>query len=287
MSTTLFVIADATHLAWSPLDSSLSPNGEGARCSFPTFVRDLQVFVASFLSLHRHNRVVALGYNGDVGGFCVLPPREAAATVAGVSELTRAAAVQRALTSSLWTLRFGALPEGDAIPAARTASPWPESPQFSEKTPSLSACLSLAILYAAQRTSIGGARIVIFQTGADIAAHYIPINNAVSAAAARGILIDACVLGTGASVFLQQAAQSTRGRYAHPPASQHAALSPYFSELFLADASVRSLLLQPPAHSVNLRAHCFCHKRSQSLAWLCTTCLSVWCSNTGRCDTCG
>ena len=286
MATTLYVIVDATRLAWAPLDASVSQNGEG-RCSFPTFVRDLQVFVASFLSLHRHNRVVALGYNGEVGGFCVLPPREAVATVAGVSELVRAAAVQRALAVSLWKLRFGVLPEGDAIPAARVASPWPESPPFSERTPSLSACLSLATLNAIQRTRVGGARLLIFQIGTDIAAHYIPINNAVSAASARGILIDACVLGTGASVFLQQAAQSTGGRYAHPHAKLHSGLSPYFSELFLADASVRSLLLQPPSHSVNLRAHCFCHKKPQSIAWLCTTCLSVWCENTGQCDTCG
>lgn len=303
MATTLYVIVDATHSAWAPLDAAASTgsldsssNGGSRRLSFPELVRDLQVFVASFLALRRHNRVVALGYNGVVGGFCVLPPREAAtAAVAGVSELARAAAVQRALAASLWMLRFGAPPTGVAVPAARGAAgniigvEWPESPQLSDKLSSFSSCLTLALLHGAQHAGVGGARmrIIVFQAGADVAAHYIPVNNAVSAAAARGVLIDGCVLGTGASVFLQQAAQSTRGRYAHPPAAQHAALSPYLSELFLADASVRALLLQPPPHSVNLRAHCFCHKRPQSLAWLCTTCLSVWCENTGRCDTCG
>jgi transcription initiation factor TFIIH subunit 3 len=164
---------------------------------------------------------------------------------------------------------------------------WPAPPPLSARTASLSACLSLALLYSARRAA-ASARVVVFQAGADVAAHYIPMNNAVAAAAARRVLIDACVLGAAPSVFLQQAAQGTGARCAHPPARQHAALAPFLSELLLADAAVRARLLAPPAHDVNLRAHCFCHQRAQSLARLCTTCLSVWCESRAlKCETCG
>lgn len=290
----LLVVVDASPAAWSPLDACASEPYASRRQTFPEFVATLQTFLGAFLALHRRNRVVAIAFNGERGGFIVLPPRSA--PVAGVVETTRVADVSRDIAGGLWALRYGAA--GAAVQEmVDEAAGSAEQLRFSERTPSLTACLALGMCYALKSLGEGiggagdsgaggGARFVIFQAGADAPAHYVSFNNCVSAAAARKILIDSCVMGSAQSVFLQQAAQATSAQHLHPHESAHAGLLEELIVRLLNDAATRGQLLLPPAHSVSHLAHCFCHQRATALGWLCISCLSVWCTD-GPCATCG
>lgn len=132
------------------------------------------------------------------------------------------------------------------------------------------------------------ARILVFQAGPDLPSQYIPLINVAYSCQRHNIPLDSCLLGAVPSVLLQQAAHLTAGQHCAPEAKQHAGLLQYLLTLLLPDAALRSTrLLMPPQHDVNLRAHCFCHKAHKTTAWLCTTCLSIWCAAHAVCPTCG
>ena len=89
------------------------------------------------------------------------------------------------------------------------------------------------------------------------------------------------------SVFLEQAAYLTGGLHVHPKPVQHPALLALMVHMLLPSPSDRSRLLLPPSSSVDLRAHCFCHRAHRTVAWVCTICLSIFCEFSAVCATCG
>ena len=136
------------------------------------------------------------------------------------------------------------------------------------------------------------ARLCVFQASPDVPAHYVSVVNAAYCALRMGVPVDSCAVGAAPSVFLQQAAYLTQGLHVAPDA---AAAAQHFQNLlqFLVTLLLPSRraregeLLLPLRRNVNLRAHCFCHQRHRSLAWLCHVCLSVWCKEQSECATCG
>jgi len=188
----------------------------------------------------------------------------------------------------------GAAPEAPEAAAAAAAAR-----SLDARTPTLGSCLALALCFAGRQRREGAAagrqlpaRLCVFQASADVPAHYVGVVNAVYSALRMGVPVDSCAVGGLPSVFLQQAAYLTQGLHVAPDAAAAAAHFPnllqFLVSLLLPSRRARETeLLLPLRRNVNLRAHCFCHQRHKSLAWLCYVCLSVWCRESEQCATCG
>ena len=155
------------------------------------------------------------------------------------------------------------------------------------------------------------ARILVIRAAEDSSAQYLSLMNAVFTAQKLGVLIDACIIpptrmshGTDDSLrqsspilqessnssLFQQAADLTGGKYLRIP--RPAGLLQYLLSVFLARAGLRSQLILPDCgdgsaiSGVDFRSACFCHRKMVDLSYVCSVCLSVFCSFTPICSTC-
>lgn len=96
-------------------------------------------------------------------------------------------------------------------------------------------------------------------------------------------MIDSCILKEDSSL-LQQASNLTNGFYFKIP--QINGLLNYLLWLFLPNANTRQILVYPPNAQVDYRAACFCHRKLIDVGYVCSVCLSVFCSFTPICSTC-
>ncbi|KAG7116098.1 General transcription and DNA repair factor IIH subunit tfb4 like protein [Verticillium longisporum] len=138
---------------------------------------------------------------------------------------------------------------------------------------------------------------------------YISTMNAVFAAAHASIPIDVLSLSpatakqttatqstdpndphkpASSSSFLQQASHITNGTFLEPP-SPLGLLAYLTFGLAVADTRARAALVPPTHHTVDFRAACFCHGRVIDTGFVCSVCLSIFCSvpEGADCLTCG
>ena len=99
----------------------------------------------------------------------------------------------------------------------------------------------------------------------------------------KNVVIDACCLKQD-SPLLQQASSLTNGFYFRVPILT--GLLNYLLWLFLPDQHMRKMLVYPPNTHVDDRAACFCHRKLIDVGYVCSVCLSVFCSFTPICSTC-
>lgn len=138
----------------------------------------------------------------------------------------------------------------------------------------------------------------------DLAHQYIPIMNTIFACQRLSIPIDICQIpvptstadssNTSTTVFLQQASDATHGIYIlipppSTPDSPPPSLLTYLMTAFLPPPSSRTHLILPTSISVDFRAACFCHRNIVDIGFVCSICLSIFCSvpENGDCLTCG
>ncbi|RAH69643.1 TFIIH/NER complex subunit TFB4 [Aspergillus aculeatinus CBS 121060] len=129
--------------------------------------------------------------------------------------------------------------------------------------------------------------LILSVSSATGAAHqYIPIMNAIFACQRLQIPIDVCKLA-GDAVFLQQAADATKGVYM--ALAEPRGLLQYLMMAFLPDQRSRRHLILPTRVDVDFRAACFCHRRVVDIGFVCSICLSIFCEplEKGECLTCG
>ncbi|RAL14022.1 TFIIH/NER complex subunit TFB4 [Aspergillus homomorphus CBS 101889] len=129
--------------------------------------------------------------------------------------------------------------------------------------------------------------LIVSVSSATGAAHqYIPIMNAIFACQRLHIPIDVCKL-SGDAVFLQQAADATKGVYM--ALAEPRGLLQYLMMAFLPDQRSRRHLILPTRVDVDFRAACFCHRRVVDVGFVCSICLSIFCEplEKGECLTCG
>jgi hypothetical protein len=96
-------------------------------------------------------------------------------------------------------------------------------------------------------------------------------------------VIDSCTLIQDSSL-LQQASSLTSGLYFKIP--QLNGILNYLLWLFLPDEKTRKMLVYPTKTEVDFRAACFCHHKLIDAGYVCSVCLSVFCSFTPICTTC-
>uniref|UniRef100_A0A0V0JAN1 General transcription factor IIH subunit 3 n=1 Tax=Schistocephalus solidus TaxID=70667 RepID=A0A0V0JAN1_SCHSO len=153
------------------------------------------------------------------------------------------------------------------------------------------------------------ARILVIRAAEDAASQYLPLMNSVFTAQKLRVPIDACIIPPTTvsstpedlrhtsvlhdfsySSLFQQAADLTGGIYLRVP--RPAGLLQYLISVFLPRVSMRSVLILPdsrnsgPSLGVDFRAACFCHRQLVDLAYVCSVCLSVFCSFSPVCSTC-
>lgn len=143
-------------------------------------------------------------------------------------------------------------------------------------------------------------RILVVSVSGDLATQYIPIMNSIFACQRLGVPIDILELSQYSEPeFLQQAADATGGIYmdlggrpnsANAARPQVAGLLQTLMMAYLPDQSARQYLTPAgESEGVDFRAACFCHGRIVDLGWVCSICLSIFCSSLedNICLTCG
>uniref|UniRef100_A0A2C9L141 General transcription factor IIH subunit 3 n=1 Tax=Biomphalaria glabrata TaxID=6526 RepID=A0A2C9L141_BIOGL len=126
-------------------------------------------------------------------------------------------------------------------------------------------------------------RILIIKGSEDCPSQYMNFMNAVFTAQKQNIIIDACVLDAD-SGLLQQACDITGGTYLKIP--QPLGLLQYLTWVFLPDFEMRSKMTLPPRAQVDYRAACFCHRNLIDIGYVCSVCLSIYCTFSPICSTC-
>ncbi|KAI5815502.1 TFIIH subunit Tfb4/p34 [Pyronema omphalodes] len=119
------------------------------------------------------------------------------------------------------------------------------------------------------------ARILVISVSGDLANQYVSVMNSIFAAQRMRCPVDICKIA-GDTVFLQQASDATGGVYMqleHPEA-----LLQYLLTAFIADPATRRHLVPPSQVNVDFRAACFCHKKIVDIGFVCSICLSIFCS---------
>lgn len=128
------------------------------------------------------------------------------------------------------------------------------------------------------------ARILVVSVSGETSSQYIPIMNCIFAAQKNAIPIDVCKVYGEATVFLQQAAHLTKASYHR--LERRADLLQYLIMAFLPGIGARRYLQLPSQDQIDLRAACFCHKKIVDIGYVCSVCLSIFCSPIPVCSTC-
>lgn len=126
-------------------------------------------------------------------------------------------------------------------------------------------------------------RILIIKGSDDSSNQYMNFMNMIFSSEKLNVLIDSCSLIQDSSL-LQQASSLTNGFY-FKVAKLNGLLN-YLLWLFLPDENTRKMLVYPPKIQVDFRAACFCHRKLIDVGYVCSVCLSVFCSFTPICSTC-
>lgn len=129
------------------------------------------------------------------------------------------------------------------------------------------------------------ARIIVFTTTPDSPSDVMSCLNSIFACHKQGITIDSvCISSSFSSQVLQIAAELTSGFYYNVQRIDD--LQKIILSRLLVDAALRDELKLPRLSTVNHKATCFCHKRSISIGYVCSVCLSVFCEPKVICQVC-
>ncbi|KAF1956394.1 RNA polymerase II transcription factor-like protein B subunit 4 [Byssothecium circinans] len=130
-------------------------------------------------------------------------------------------------------------------------------------------------------------RVLIVSVSGDLANQYIPVMNSIFAAQRKRIPIDILKLA-GDTVLLQQASDATGGVYMKPARPE--GLLQYLMMGFLPDGTARKYMVGMGEGGVDFRAACFCHRKVVDVGFVCSVCLSIFCTASlpdNLCLTCG
>ncbi|KAK4052296.1 RNA polymerase II transcription factor B subunit 4 [Microbotryomycetes sp. JL221] len=127
-------------------------------------------------------------------------------------------------------------------------------------------------------------RVVIMSVSEDSSAHYVSVMNCIFTAQKNSVPVDVCKIFGRDAVFLQQACHLTQGNYFR--LARRSGLLQYLLMAFLPGPSARKHFIQPTHDQVDLRAACFCHRKIVDIGYVCSVCLSIFCSPLPVCSTC-
>jgi transcription initiation factor TFIIH subunit 3 len=303
--TTIIVVLETNPFYWQNATGADGANGLGS-C-----LRQILVFINAHLSLSKRNDVAVLGMHS--GGACHFlyessdDDSKNDGTRNGPNNQDRDP-IQNDVSARI--LRSLA-----ALEAERTSESEKRKNEKHTTTTALASALSMSMCYANRTAGGGGSRkqkqtrVVVVQGSADFPGQYVPVMNAIFSAQRAEIQIDSCILGDAdryvlglsqiqrlfshtrltlsfiyLSAFLQQAAHITGGLYYKVKATME--LTQSLLQMSGADSATRKILQVPNQRGVDFRASCFCHKQPLETGFVCSVCLSIYCKECARCQTC-
>ena len=119
------------------------------------------------------------------------------------------------------------------------------------------------------------------------ASQYMNLMNSFFAAQKLSVPIDGCVYmkeEAKRSTILEQGCDLTGGHYLNVP--DLAGNLEYLLWIFLSSTKVRETLLLPERRKVTHRAACFCHRNIIDIGYVCSVCLSIFCTFSPICSSC-
>lgn len=122
---------------------------------------------------------------------------------------------------------------------------------------------------------------------ASFASQYMNLMNGFFAAQKMNIPIDGCIYMKEESKrgsVLEQGCDLTGGHYLNLP--DIAGNLEYLLWIFLPSTSIREKILLPEQRKANHRAVCFCHRNIIEIGYVCSVCLSIFCSFSPICSSC-
>ncbi|KAL8714374.1 MAG: hypothetical protein Q9220_001707 [cf. Caloplaca sp. 1 TL-2023] len=293
----LAIILDTNPSAWSLLSPALS---------FSTFLSHLLVFINAHLACNNSNQICVIAAHSLRAEFLYPSPSQppAAHPENGQRGSTTTKDVSEA-ANHYRPFHLLQLTLIRSLTSLLTSTP----PSSIQSTPSvaLSGALTLALTYTQRHLLLSSTssnpsntttsdptssnqnltpRILILSLSGDLSAQYIPLTNTIFACQRLSIPIDVAKLA-GDAVFLEQASDATRGTYLH--IEHPKGLLQYLMMAFLPDQVSRGFLGSVGKQGVDFRAACFCHRRVVEIGFVCSVCLSIFCSppEGAVCLTCG
>lgn len=116
---------------------------------------------------------------------------------------------------------------------------------------------------------------------------YMNLMNAFFAAQKLNVPIDGCVYmkeEAKRGSILEQGCDLTGGHFLNIP--DIAGNLEYLLWIFLPSTSVRATLLLPERRKATHRAACFCHRKIIDIGYVCSVCLSIFCTYSPICSSC-
>lgn len=237
--------------------------------------------VLAFLNaftMQQHENQLAV-YASHLTGSCMLFPEQVSATATGID---RHKIMERVVTMV------------KELVAENKTDEKATSNSIDDPGSYLSAAMSMALCHI-NRVKIShpeiDSRVLVVQAAQDEPGQHMAIMNCVFTAERMATAIDAFVLSSVDSTFLQQAAHATDGIYYKPRAPPRSETSPvllqYLLTIFLPGKACRKHLQLPHQESVDLRASCFFTHEMIDEGFVCSVCLSVFSEELPICRTCG
>jgi transcription initiation factor TFIIH subunit 3 len=159
--------------------------------------------------------------------------------------------------------------------------------------PLISGALSIALCKInRKKEQFDSSRVVIITPSSDhpffLTSQYMSFMNAFFTAQKMDVVIDVATANNEAedssNSILRQACDITQGTYLRIPNQK--ALLQYLNWVLLPDFETRKSLVLPEKVPVGSRAACFCHRTLVEIGYVCSVCLSVFCTFSPICTTC-
>ncbi|KAA1069716.1 RNA polymerase II transcription factor B subunit 4 [Puccinia graminis f. sp. tritici] len=261
----LTVILDLNPLAWADLESGES---QEETTSLVSVIESFLIFANSHLAL-RHENAIAV-YGASLGSSELLYSSLQAKPI--TTKSSQPSGSRDANTYQSFRILNDSIASGVKQLATLT--------QSSSMTGNIN---RLARENENKKESLK-ARILILSVSSDAPGQYIPMMNCIFSAQKSTIPIDVCKISKENAVFLQQAAHLTEGIYYQ--IEKPKAILQYLTMIFLPGLAARKFLNLPKHQEVDFRAACFCHREIIDVGYVCSVCLSIFCTPTPVCSTC-
>ncbi|CAO3590773.1 unnamed protein product [Absidia cylindrospora] len=274
-SNLLVLIIDTNPFVWDQIAKADTP------LSLDDALRQVLIFVNAHLALKYNNKVVVIASHGGHSKFLYpLPHQEGQLLHVSTSNSKRNANMYphfQLVTDQIVEGLQDLLSDTDIL----------KKENFTSSMTTGAFSMALCYINRVIKTDDLGhikPRILILSVSPDAPQQYIPLMNCIFSAQKMGIPVDVCRVYEEETAFLQQAANITGGVYINVDNSQ--ALLQYLMFAFLPERYARNFLNLPSQDLVDFRAACFCHKNIIDVGFVCSVCLSIFCSWTPVCSTC-
>lgn len=298
----LSIILDTNPRAWAALDSVLP---------LSKAIANILVFANAHLAFSNVNQVAVIAAHSNRAVWLYPSPSSTSSSSSTIPDDSGDVQMQDApsdsVSSSANKYPHFALIESAVLSSIRKLMAMTTEADLVQTTTQLSGALTLALCHINKASQalgpdnggLGGGmttnsnapppmkgRIVVISVSDSEPSQYIPMMNAVFAAAHAQVAIDTLAL-SGDPTFLQQACFNTNGTFLK--ASNPQGLLTYLMFGLIADTEARESLIPPTHDTVDFRAACFCHGKVVDTGFVCSICLSIFCElpENAECLTCG